>query len=157
MKRSGQSALYKLRSCCEKSAWVRGRRPLIYLISYLKHVVTFVRGYGGLKCDFCAWVKCDFMRLKSHISECIISERGDTMKGGYIFYDGWMRGLNFVNGNEDDTIRFLIAFVDGDYYSEKVFREMFREEVKRQNVKINDIEGSIDKVIEKMDVKPWEC
>ena len=109
------------------------------------------------KCDFCAWVKCDFTRLKSHILECIISERGDTMKGGYIFYDGWMRGLNFVNGNEDDTIRFLIAFVDGDYYSEKVFREMFREEVKRQNVKINDIEGSIDKVIEKMDVKPWEC
>ena len=26
-----------------------------------------------------------------------------------------------------------------------------------ENVKINDIEGSIDKVIEKMDVKPWEC
>ena len=60
------------------------------------------------------------------------------MRGGYIFYDGWMRGLKFVNGNDDDTIRFLLAFADGDYPSEKVFREMFREQLKEQHIKLDD-------------------
>ena len=78
------------------------------------------------------------------------------MRGGYIFYDGWMRGLKFVNGNDDDTIRFLLAFADGDYPSEKVFREMFREQLKEQHIKLDDVEGTIDRVIAKMDFKSWE-
>ena len=78
------------------------------------------------------------------------------MRDGYIFYSRWMRGLKFVNGNDDDTIRFLLAFADGDSPSEKVFREMFREQLKEQHIKLDDVEGTIDKVIAKMDVKPWE-
>ena len=78
------------------------------------------------------------------------------MKGGYIFYDGWMRGLTFVNGNEDDTIGFLLPFVDGDYDTEELFREVFREQLEKKHVKVDDVEETIDKVIAKMDSKPWE-
>ena len=78
------------------------------------------------------------------------------MRDGYIFYNRWMRGLKFVNGNEDDTKWFLLAFVYGDYPSEKEFRKMFREQLKEQHIKLDDVEGTIDKVIAKMDVKPWE-
>ena len=78
------------------------------------------------------------------------------MRDGYIFYNRWMRGLKFVNGNDDDTIRFLLAFVDGDYPSEKEFRKMFREQLKEQHIKLDDVEGTIDRVIAKMDSKPWE-
>lgn len=67
-----------------------------------------------------------------------------------------MRGLTFVNGDEDDTIRFLLSFVDGDYDTEKLFREVFREQLEIKKVHVDDVEGTIDQVINKMDSKPWE-
>lgn len=78
------------------------------------------------------------------------------MKGGYIFYYGWARGLNFVNGDEDDTIGFLLSFSDGDYRSENEYREMFKSQLREKNIKLDDPDKIIDMVIKKMDSKPWE-
>lgn len=78
------------------------------------------------------------------------------MKGGYIFYYGWARGFDFVNGDEDDTIGFLLSFSMMDYNSEEEYREEFRRQLKERNIKVDDVEGLIDKVIKKMDFKSWE-
>ncbi len=78
------------------------------------------------------------------------------MKGGYIFYYGWARGFDFVNGDEDDTIGFLLSFSMMDFDSEEEFREEFRQRLKDRNIKVDDVEGLIDKVIAKMDFKSWE-
>lgn len=78
------------------------------------------------------------------------------MKGGYIFYYGWARGFDFVNGDEDDTIGFLLSFSMMDYDSEEEYREEFRRQLKERNIKVDDVEGLIDKVIKKMDFKSWE-
>lgn len=78
------------------------------------------------------------------------------MKGGYIFYYGWARGFDFVNGDEDDTIGFLLSFSMMDFDSEEEFREEFRQRLKDRNIEVDDVEGLIDKVIAKMDFKSWE-
>lgn len=78
------------------------------------------------------------------------------MKGGYIFYYGWARGFDFVNGDEDDTIGFLLSFSMMDFDSEEEYREEFRRQLKEKNIEVDDVEKLIDKVIKKMDFKSWE-
>ena len=95
------------------------------------------------------------MIVEKSYNEVYSIRKGKTMKGGYIFYYGWARGFDFVNGNEDDTIGFLLSFCDMDYESEEQFRSEFRNQLKERNIKVDDVEKLIDKVIKKMDFVPW--
>ena len=42
-----------------------------------------------------------------------------------------------------------------DYESEEQFRSEFRNQLKERNIKVDDVEKLIDKVIKKMDFVPW--
>lgn len=76
-------------------------------------------------------------------------------KGGYIFYYGWARKFNFVNGNVDDTIKFLLDITGYDWIDEPEFRSEFKKKLQEQGVSVPDEDALIDEVEKQVDFKPW--
>lgn len=77
-------------------------------------------------------------------------------RDGYIFYYGWARKFNFINGNVDDTIKFLLNITGCDWIDEFEFRNEFKSRLRTQGISIIDEDELIDEVEKQMDFKSWE-